>query len=60
VEEHQRILIAMRNNQADLAETEVRAHLLSVLSDLEHQDFGELISLISEKSQNETAGLGLD
>jgi DNA-binding GntR family transcriptional regulator len=60
VTEHQRILAAIAQHQADLAEQEVRAHLLSVLSDLEHQDFTELLSQISVNGGAESFVFGLE
>jgi GntR family transcriptional regulator, rspAB operon transcriptional repressor len=53
VEEHQRVLDAILNQDPQEAENTMRAHILSVLEDLESQDFQELIALA-----HATAGSG--
>lgn len=48
VDEHQRILDAMKRRDADTAEKAIREHILSVRTDLSNQDFNELIARIDE------------
>lgn len=47
VEEHQRVVDALSAHNPEQAELALRAHILSVMEDLENQDFNELIRLAS-------------
>lgn len=49
-EEHQRVLEAIQGQNSEEAEVAVRAHILSVLGDLENQDFQELVALASSRA----------
>ena len=51
VEEHQHVLDAIRSGRPDASEDALRTHILSVMDDLENQDFQELIALASTAHQ---------
>jgi DNA-binding GntR family transcriptional regulator len=55
VQEHQRIFIALEKQDPPAAEEMMRAHLLSVASDLADQDFDQLAALVLSQEHSPSA-----
>jgi len=59
VVEHQRVFAAIRDKNPEAAESAMKAHLRSVLTDLEHVDIQALIRAVTDHSGGESAGFNI-
>jgi DNA-binding GntR family transcriptional regulator len=55
VQEHAAVLTALTNRDAGQAEAHMKEHLLSVLQDLQQQDFNELVEMAHDQAAHKSA-----